>query len=196
MAAAAVAGGAIGGILGGAISAGASAAAAAKNRKFQKMMYKNRYRFTVRDMRKAGLNPILAATLGAGQGPPGATAQVPNFGGIVGDAVSAYQASLDTKIKQNQAALLAAQAEQTTSATKGVDLDNKIKTPKAEALGTFMNTVGSPILKRVEHFMNSGKLPGHSARSKKRERDKALDAVNRRKNRSRNSGSSGGTLID
>jgi len=51
---------------------------AAKNRKFQKFMYKRRYRHTVADMRKAGINPILAAGsgLGGGGSPSGSAASM------------------------------------------------------------------------------------------------------------------------
>lgn len=51
---------------------------AKKNRKFQKHMYRNRYRYTVEDMKAAGINPILAAGsgLGGGGSPSGSAASM------------------------------------------------------------------------------------------------------------------------
>lgn len=43
------------------------------NRLWQEQMYRTRYRLTMRDMRAAGLNPILAANIGVGNVPAGAT---------------------------------------------------------------------------------------------------------------------------
>lgn len=56
----------------GFIEAAVNAKAASKQMAFQKEMFSNRYQITMADMAKAGLNPILAATLGGGQAPPGA----------------------------------------------------------------------------------------------------------------------------
>jgi vacuolar-type H+-ATPase subunit I/STV1 len=60
------------------------------NRQAEKMM-KNKYQWQVKDMRKAGLNPILAAT----QGPPLASshmAQMPDLGNTVNSAMQAQTA--------------------------------------------------------------------------------------------------------
>lgn len=63
--------GAIGGLLGGAISAGVTTKLARENRKWQEKMANTAYQRTMRDMRKAGLNPILAGKLGGAATPPG-----------------------------------------------------------------------------------------------------------------------------
>ena len=83
-------GSAIADLAGTGLSAGLSAQAAAKNRKFQKKMFKHRYQYTVKDMRKAGINPIAAASqgLGGGSSPGGAVAQVPDFGRAATTAIS------------------------------------------------------------------------------------------------------------
>lgn len=49
------------------------AAEARKNRKFQERMATTKYQYTMADMRKAGLNPMLAYSQGAGAAPGGAT---------------------------------------------------------------------------------------------------------------------------
>ncbi len=76
---------AVGGIIGGAFALGAAALSAKATRDlareqmaFQKMMYENRHRMTVTDLRAAGLNPILSAMYGAAGGsvPPGSARDI------------------------------------------------------------------------------------------------------------------------
>lgn len=77
---------ALGAIAGGAGGIGSlinSAVQAHKNRAFIKHMYQNRYQFTMSDMRKAGLNPMLAANLGAAVPPSGGQAAQPDLGGFL-----------------------------------------------------------------------------------------------------------------
>jgi len=67
----------VAGVLGGVASAlGASSSARAANQQ-AKYNYKHRYQWQVEDMRKAGINPMLSATQGAGGVPQ---ADVPNIG--------------------------------------------------------------------------------------------------------------------
>lgn len=63
----------------------ANARQAARNRAFQERMTRNRYQYTMEDMRKAGLNPMLAFSQGGGSAPAGSTAQI---GNPVPDAVA------------------------------------------------------------------------------------------------------------
>jgi hypothetical protein len=59
---------------------------------FQREGMQNRYQWTMNDMRRAGLNPILAYQQGGGSAMPGASYQAINEMEGVGDAVnSAYQ---------------------------------------------------------------------------------------------------------
>lgn len=74
---------ALGGLIGGAFSIGSSALSAKKNMelakkqmKFQKYMSNTAYRRSMRDMRLAGLNPMLASRLGGASTPPGARADI------------------------------------------------------------------------------------------------------------------------
>lgn len=53
-------------------------AEAAKNRQFQYDMFTNRYRLTMEDMRKAGLNPMLAYQQGGGNAPSGSALSAGN----------------------------------------------------------------------------------------------------------------------
>ncbi len=72
-----------GGLIGGAFSIGAAALSAKATRDlareqmaFQKMMYETRYQMTVADLQEAGINPILAAQIGAGSAPTGSARDI------------------------------------------------------------------------------------------------------------------------
>lgn len=97
----------------GAIFSGLEARrASAKNRAFQKKMYKHRFRYSVKDMRKAGINPILAA--GAGLGGGGSPSGSVVMGGDPDTGISsAVKLSQEGALQNKQRALLVAQ---TTSA--------------------------------------------------------------------------------
>lgn len=69
-----------GGILSSGASAGFSAAAAKEQRKFIKEMRKTAYQTTMEDMRKAGLNPILAYRQGPTTAAQAQQAMTPKFG--------------------------------------------------------------------------------------------------------------------
>lgn len=77
---------------------------------FQERMSNTQYQRTMADMRKAGLNPILAAKLGGGGAPPGASASVSQS-----DLVSSAKAGASMK---PQIALLKAQLEQATTSAE------------------------------------------------------------------------------
>lgn len=103
----------IGAGVGGAIM---SAKQAKKNRQWQRKNYKHRYQWTMKDMRKAGLNPILAAGSGLGGGGsagPGATGQVPD---LAQSMSSAADVGTKAKVGTSQKALL--QEQVTTAKTQ------------------------------------------------------------------------------
>ena len=67
-----------------------------------KQMYQHRYQWAVDDMRKAGLNPVLAAT-GGGVSTSGLNAgQVGNTGNFGSNALAAYKASQESKLMDSQ----------------------------------------------------------------------------------------------
>lgn len=77
---AAAAAGAAGGLLGGGLSWGASVTEGNKAWRRQKTLAQNAIRWRVRDMKAAGLNPVLAINPGAGASAPNVNmAQVPDF---------------------------------------------------------------------------------------------------------------------
>jgi len=100
-----IAAGIVGGasLLGSAYSAMSSAKQAEKQRDWQEDMSNTSHQREVEDLRKAGLNPILSAKLGGASTPLGAQAQVPDYSGVVKDAMSAYQAASQIRLQQAQA---------------------------------------------------------------------------------------------
>lgn len=105
----------LGSLFGSGASAAASAAIAAKNRKFQERMTRHRYRYQMEDMKLAGLNPMLAMGQSPPGAPPGAAAQIPDFGASFTKGVTA-QAQLglmdeQTRKTSNEADISAIEAK-------------------------------------------------------------------------------------
>jgi hypothetical protein len=120
---------------------------AAKNRQFQKKMSNTAYQRGMRDMRRAGLNPILAGRLGGASSPAGQAANVgslqnelaPMGEGLASaatNAMSLQQMSLSNKNLKEQNALIAAQARKTAAEATQVER----YTPIYEGVGDVVET--------------------------------------------------------
>jgi len=110
--------GALGGALGlaGGIFQGIQSRNSAKSQEnFQSRMSNTAFQRQMRDLRKAGLNPILAAKLGGASTPQGAGYQFPNVGQAATQGAhqtaSARQLSAQTALTTNEAVKSAAEAK-------------------------------------------------------------------------------------
>lgn len=112
---AAIAGGTA--LLGGIYSAYSMRREAEKNRAFQKEMSDTAHQRAVRDMRLAGLNPVLAAG-NAASSPSGSVGQVPDFSEVGGRAVATALA-----VKQAQANIDLTQAQASKTRAEQHDLE-------------------------------------------------------------------------
>lgn len=123
--------GAVGSLIGGGMQNSANSAAAAQANAWNRENYQHRYQWAVDDMRKAGLNPILAATQGIAGNVNGASALAASntmgqsvsagmAAGAAGESASAAkkqantaQSLADSQIQLNQANAAAAAASAT-----------------------------------------------------------------------------------
>lgn len=96
-----------GDLLGGSLSAKRSKKMAREVMAFQERMSNTAYQRTMEDMRKAGLNPILAYRQGGASSPTGQMAQVPDLSGMGSRAVSSARAAglmkSEVKLRNQQA---------------------------------------------------------------------------------------------
>lgn len=109
--AAAIAGGAQ--LLGGLHQQRESAKQAKLNRQFQERMARNAYQYAMQDMKKAGLNPMLAFSQGGAATPSGATASQDNImSGVTNSALAAMNARQHLKNLESQGEMINAQTRQ------------------------------------------------------------------------------------
>lgn len=115
----------LGGLLGGLFSAKgqsdanqANAAEAKRNRDFQREMSDTSYQRGMLDMRKAGLNPMLAFSMGGASSPIGSMPVHKNiFQGAAGDLTSGINTGSKRMVATKQSELLKAQVRQTNAQT-------------------------------------------------------------------------------
>lgn len=107
-----IVGGALGGI-GGIVSGFMQQASAREQMRFQERMSNTAHQREVKDLRAAGLNPMLSATHGGASSPGGASSQFPNPGSDLGAGVSASAKMMGIELPalESQIRLQAAQGE-------------------------------------------------------------------------------------
>ena len=91
--------GAIGSVLGSLYSASQARKEAQRNRDFQERMSNTSHQREVKDLRAAGINPILSSKLGGSSTPTGAMAQQPDLGSTITKGVSVH---LQSELMQAQ----------------------------------------------------------------------------------------------
>lgn len=174
-------GAAAGAAVGIASSVGSAFLSAKLQKKAQKhaeKMYKHKYQWTMSDMQKAGLNPILAYQQGAGAtGSPGGVPSIPDFGA---SAARGAEAGLKTTKVEKEQALLAAQtgaansnsaaaiaaADHSTAQAKRTNIESTqlhMKMPRLQALEAFYRTDAGKVAAVVSE--GGGGIGGASARA-------------------------------
>jgi len=136
--------------LGSRQSARMSQASAREQMAFQAGQTGTGYQRAIADMKRAGLNPMLAAKLGPAASGSGAMAQIPDFGTAVQRGIQGGQLASASRLQEQQVVLTKFKAE-------GQQIDNEIsrlsKVPEAEVKG-FMNRLVSKVIKHVESYVD------------------------------------------
>lgn len=156
-----------GSVFGSAVQNHYNSANAAQANAWNVENYKHRYQWAVEDMRKAGLNPILAATNGVGGSISGASAASVGMSDIGSTMNSARAASAAERQAKNAEHLAisqieknVAEADSTRQATHGIVLDNGLKANNLNlAEQTYEKRLGYE-LQRMDQELQNLRLQG------------------------------------
>lgn len=156
----AIAGAAAGNVGGGIASAVMAKRQAKKQRKFQERMSNTQYQRAMADMRKAGLNPILAYQQGGAGTPSGGQASIPNLSDIGSKSVTT---GLAAKRLEAELSAITASTLNTQANTESTNQNVAIKRPAENAAGTVDKAINfnRSLLEEIGHIggrmYNSGK---------------------------------------
>lgn len=127
---------------------------------FQERMSSTAYQRSMADMKKGGLNPILAGGVGGASTPPG-SAVTPNFGDM--DPISTASAIADIKVKQTQAEKNYWDAGTARQLAEKYRQEGKYVTKQTELVGyevplkaadaDFYQTKGGKFVRGINRFM-------------------------------------------
>lgn len=156
-----------GSVLGSAVQNHYNSANAAQANAWNVENYKHRYQWAVEDMRRAGLNPVLAATNGIGGSISGASAAsvgMSDIGSTMNSAKAASAAERQAKnaehLAVSQIEKNVAEADSTRQATHGIVLDNGLKANNLNlAEQTYEKRLGYE-LQRMDQELQNLRLQG------------------------------------
>lgn len=112
---------------------------ARRQMRFQEGMSSTAYQRAMEDMRKAGLNPILAAKLGGASTPSGAMAKTPDLSGATakGLSISNLKKLQDAQVEQSEAT-----AEKIAAEKKKIEVETQIlKDTEGSIIGRNVNFI-------------------------------------------------------
>lgn len=107
---------------------------AEKNRDWQRDLADTAYQRAVTDLRKAGLNPALAAKVGGAATPGGATASVPDVGNVGSSAYANFQRGQEIKKLQADTQNVQADTANKISQSRLIDSQTKLNESSAVAV--------------------------------------------------------------
>lgn len=127
-------------LIGAGIGEHTARGASRRSRKFAREVGQNSVQWRVADMRKAGINPVLASAPGAGAN-VSATSHAPSPPNTSTDFVSALKAREELKILREQ--------------RKSLENTNKVKTPESDIKGYLLNVIKNTGSTAKEHYDNT-----------------------------------------
>lgn len=138
------------------LEAGLNFASAHDAQQFAKKMYTNRFQWMMEDMRKAGLNPILAYRE-AGPGTPSASGgfQVPDMSGVGQSAIQAATAVAQLKNLQEQTRKTAAEADITEKNVPKAEIETEVWTRAKDLFDRAINWFDQGGSAKVQQDMRS-----------------------------------------
>lgn len=138
------------------LEAGLNFASAKQAQEFAKKMYTNRFQWMMQDMRKAGLNPILAYRE-AGPGTPSASGgfQVPDMSGVGQNAIQAAMTVAQLKNLQEQTRKTSAEADLVEKGVPKAEIETELWTRAKDLFDKAINWFDQGGSAKVQEEMRS-----------------------------------------